>query len=434
MSERAPKLRTGMGFAATFGAICSVVFLGLMVGWATYVQINGAVIASGSVVVMGQPKSVQHLDGGIVQDIAVSDGDNLDAGTVLMRLDDTLLRANLEIYRNRLGEALARQARLQAEQRGAVDVVYNPSPVVPDDMDLSRHLPGQLDLFNARQEFQLGREEQLREKISQFENQIVGVEGLVSAKQDQLGFVEKELAATLSLNEKGLALDSAVLSLQRSRADVLGQVSEHLSELSRIGNSIRDTELEILQTARQFKEQAVTELREVTTTIEELVQQITSTEKQLDRIEIRAPVDGIAHELQFVTIGGVVPPGATIMQIIPSNTGVGFEMKVDPRAIDDVYIGQSAKVLFSAFNQRSTPELFGTVSGMSPTSIVDEVTGMPYFRVDVVIAPDELARLENNILVPGMPVEAFIQTQQRTVISYLTRPIVDQVQKAFKEE
>lgn len=429
-----PRLKTTIGKATGFGGFLSIAFFVIAVAWAYFTMINGAVIATGSVVVPGRPKSVQHLDGGIVQEILIADGDVLAQGDVLLRLDDTLLRANLEIYRNRLGDALAREARLDAEQVG--QDAMNPPRVSTylDGVDLSRHVHGQQDLFQARRDFQLGLQEQLTEKVEQFNNQIIGVEGLLDAKRNQLSYIERDLEATIELNEKGLALDSQVLTLQGSQADILGQISEHLSELARIQNSIRDTEMEMLQSSRQFKEQAVTQLREVTTTVEELVQQISSTQKQLDRIEIRSPVAGIVHELQFVTLGGVVPPGATILQIIPTSEGLAFEMRVDPRAIDSVFVGQDADVLFSAFNSRSTPKLHGVVAGTSPTSITDPATGFAYYRVDIAISTAELTRLEANILVPGMPVEAFIQTGERSVLSYLTKPLMDQVNMAFREE
>lgn len=433
-AESAPKLKTELKASSLIGAIGSLVLLVSALVWAHYTLISGAVVASGNVVVRGKPKSIQHLDGGIVDKILVTDGTVVEQGDLLMRLDDVLLRANLEIYKSRLAEAYARQARLRAEQAGLDQLAFNYTSPLSDPADDELHRRGQEDIFIARRLLQNGQREQLGEKIQQFRNQILGVDGLANAKRDQLGFVEKELASILTLFEKGLTAESQVLGLQRTRSDLLGQLSEHTSELARIENSIRDTELEMLKGGHQFKEEVITELRDVTTLVGELIQQVVSTQKQLDRVDIKSPVEGIVHEMQVVTIGGVVPPGAVVLQIISKKDGVEFEVRVDPVAIDQVFVGQEARVRFPAFNQRSTPELNGSIRGISPTSIDDPATGVAYFRVTLKISPDELARLGDLELVPGMPVETFLQTGDRSVLSYLTKPLVDQIEHAFREE
>lgn len=434
MMNPSPKPRTGLKWTAMIGAIGSICLLVGIGYWAQVTAINGAVIANGTVVVVGKPKSVQHLDGGVVEDIRVVDGDEVAQGDVLMRLDPTLLDANLDIYRNRLAEASARKARLIAEQGSADAITFDDDQTLLAGVDEETPQVGQRRVFETRRAVQDGRREQLNEKIVQFHNQIEGVEGLAQSKRDQLAFLEQELESVMVLNEKGLAIESRVLNLQRSQADLLGQIAEHQSELARISNSIRDTELEILQGENQFKEQVVTDLTDVTTQIEELSQQILSTEKQLQRVEIRSPVDGIIHEMQIVTLGGVVAPGATILQIIPRSEGLEFETRVDPSAIDQVFVGQEAKVNLSALNQRTTPELWGTVTGTSATSIVDPATGVPYFRVQLAVEDSELDRIGDVELVPGMPVAAFIQTGERSVMSYLIRPLTDHVQQAFRED
>lgn len=428
------KLRTGLRWPMMLGIWGSLLLFGGTAVWAHFTQISGAVIAPGAAVVVGKPKSIQHLDGGVVEEILAEDGQTVRAGAVLMRLDPTLLRANLGIYRNRLASGLARRERLEAEQRGADELVFQETSPLVGEAELTRRRAGQLELFESRIAVLQGRREQLTEKIAQYRNQTKGVEGLIASKEEQLSLIGRELASTQTLSDKGLARETQVLALQRSRADLLGQIAEHQSELARIANSIRDTELEILQSDYQFRQEAVTELSTVTTEIEELIQQIVSTEKQLDRVEIRAPVDGVVHEMQVVTIGGVVSPGQTILQIVPSDQGIEFEMRVDPLSIDQVFVGQTAKMMLSALNQRTTPELTGTVKWMSPTSVLDEATGFSFFRVQVFIAPDELARLGAVDLVPGMPVDAFLQTAERSVMSYLTRPLTDHVSRAFREE
>ncbi|MFG5380259.1 HlyD family type I secretion periplasmic adaptor subunit [Yoonia sp. R2-816] len=434
LADTSPAPKLGLRWPAMLGAFASIILLAGAAYWAKVTMINGAVIAQGSIVVVGKPKSVQHLDGGIVEEILVSDGDVVAANEVMMRLDSTLLSANLDIYRNRLAEAMTRQSRLRAEQVGSDTIAFDMDTAFLDGVDLDVLQIGQQRVFETRIAVQTGRRAQLSEKINQFRNQIIGVDGLIASKRDQLTFLEQELAAVQTLNEKGLAVESRVLNLQRSRADLLGQISEHQSELARISNSIRDTELEILLAENQSREQVVTELTEVRSSVEELTQQILSTQKQLDRVEIRAPVDGVVHELQIVTIGGVVPPGATIMQIVPRNQGLEFETRVDPASIDEVFVGQDVKLTMTALNQRTTPELAGTVSGISATSVEDPATGIPFFRVQVVVADAELGRIGDVALVPGMPINAFLQTGERSVLSYLTQPMMDHVNKAFREQ
>ncbi|MFK7945784.1 MAG: HlyD family type I secretion periplasmic adaptor subunit, partial [Paracoccaceae bacterium] len=368
------------------------------------------------------------------EEILTQDGELVRAGQALVRLDPTLLRANLDIYRNRLADAMSKRERLEAEQRGLDTLVFKDTSDLVGEAELQRRRAGQMELFESRSAVLKGRREQLTEKVAQYRNQITGVDGLISSKKDQLGFIDRELSSMKTLSDKGLARESQVLALQRSRADLLGQIAEHQSELARIANSIRDTELEMLQGDYQFRQEAVEQLSTVTTETEELVQQILSTEKQLDRVEIRAPVDGVVHELQVVTIGGVVSPGQTILQIVPSDQGIEFETRVDPISIDQVFVGQEAKVMMSALNQRTTPELQGSVKWMSPTSVMDEATGLTFFRVQVLISGEELARLGDVELVPGMPVDAFLQTAERSVMSYLTRPLNDHLSRAFLEE
>jgi len=430
---------TGLRRPALIGAIGSLVLLVVLVLWAQFTMIEGAVIAPGQVMVRGLPKQVQNLDGGVVEEIRVANGDVVEAGQVLMRLDPTLLRVNLDIYRNRLAEALARKTRLEAEQLGLQEpdvAALRASGAMRylAGLSLDRHNKGQRQIMAARAEVLRGKSDQLREKVLQFGNQITGMEGLIASKRDQLGYTERELANMRKLSEQGLARESQVLELERGRADLLGQLASHQADLAGISNSVRDTELEILQTAREFREQVVTELREVSADADELILQIVTTQKQLDRVEMRAPVAGVVHELQVSTVGGVVAPGATVLEIVPLSEGLAFELRLDPRSIDSVHLGQRARVHFSALNSRSTPQVFGTLTGISPTSITDPATGQSFYRLQLSIAPEEMARLGTAQLVPGMPVEAFLDTGERSAMGYLIRPLSDQLARAFREE
>lgn len=433
--NEAPVPKTDLRSHARSGFILTIILFGILAGWMSYTEINSAVVSTGSVIVKGKPKSVQHLDGGIVEEILIEDGQKVRRGETMIVLDDTLLQANLDIYTTRYANALALQARLRAEQSEADTIHMANTPYsFRTEIDVASHLVGQQELFEARRDLQVGQVEQLDEKIRQFENQKTGISALVTSKRDQINYVEQELASVIQLSEKGLALESQVLTLQRQKADLIGQIAEHESELARIDNSIYETRLQILQARRQFKEQVVTDLRDVTISIEEMTHQIVSTEKQIDRVQIKAPVDGTVHELQIFTLGGVVPPGATLLQLISLQEGVEFQVNVDPASIDQVYVGQTATVRFPAFSQRTTPELTGTVIATSASSVVDEQTGFAFFRVTLDISQSELERLGNQQLVPGMPIEALLTTGERSVLSYLIKPLADHINKAFREE
>lgn len=427
------ELRTEMSGALFWGGISSLLLLLAVFLWSQVALISGAVIASGQVTVRGETKTVQSLDGGIVAEILVANGDRVVAGQPLVRLDPTLLEVNLEIYRNRLAEALARKARLEAEQLGLPAPVFgSPSPWLLG-MDLGLQYESQRQMFAARADVLQGSQDQLRETIVQFRNQAIGVEGQIGALRDQLGYIETDLANVVALNAKGLARESQVLELQRARAAMLGQIAEQQATRAQIANSIRDTELAILQGAREFREAVVTELREATTASEELTLQIVTTQKQLERIVLQAPSAGIVHELQASTVGGVVAPGAVVVQIVPLSEGVEFSLRLEPSAIDEVHVGQRARVVLPAFSSRTTPAIFGTLATISPTSIADPATGRSFYRLTLSIPAAELARLGAVELVPGMPVEAFLETGERTVWSYLAKPLSDQLARAFRE-
>lgn len=428
------RLRTDMKAATRIGALGSLLLLAIILLWAQATLINGAVIAHGQVVVVGNPKVVQSLDGGIVEDIVVKNGDVVAAGDLMMRLDPTLLQIKLDIARTRLAEVLALKSRLEAEQLNLKTPEFSYAPLPFERPETARQEEGQRQIFQARRDVLRGRRDQLTEKIVQIRNQISGVEGQIAAKRDQLGYIETDLENRTSLSTQGLVRQSEVLDLQRGQSELLGQITALQTQLAGIHNSIRDAELETLQGERQFKEQVVTDLRDATTKAEELILEIVTTSKQLERVEIKAPSEGIVHEMQVTTKGGVVAPGGTILQVIPLTEGVAFEVRLEPRYIDAVHVGQKAEAVFPAFDQRSTPRLAASVASISPTSIEDPATGQSYFRIELHIPSKQIDLLQGQRLVPGMPVEAFLETGERTVLNYLTRPLTEQISRAFREE
>ncbi len=426
-------LKTGFGWTARIGILGGIALLAIIVAWAHFVWISGAVIASGSIAIQGKPKQVQHFDGGVIEDILVTEGDVVMRDAPLVTLDKTLLEANLAIYEARLADLLVREDRLKAEQANLDTVTFRPFPPLLAHMEAESYVIGQQEVFAARRALQQGREEQLREKTVQFGHQITGIEGLVASKVLQLDLIQQEMAATQKLKDRQLVTESQLLSIRRSEADLQGQLSEHQSEIARVRNSIQDAELEILQSRRQFKEQVVSELRQITTQIGELQQQVISTTKQLERVVLKAPVSGIVHEMQVFTKGGVVQPGSTVLQIVPLTDDLTYELQVDPASIDQVYIDQPANIRFAAFDARTTPELAGTVQRVSPTSLQDPQTGLTYYVVELAINASELSKLGDLALVPGMPLEGYLETNARSVLSYVVKPLTDHLMRAFRE-
>lgn len=439
ISPPALQLRTGLRLVGLLGGLGSLALLVMLVAWAQFTLIGGAVIAPGQAVVRGKPKVVQSLDGGIVEQIDVANGDHVQQGDLLMRLDPTLLQVNLDISRTRLAESLALKARLTAEQLDEPVPQFDRAgfawPALPFAMpDTTIPMAVQRQIFEARRALLVGQREQLGEKVLQFGHQIDGVKGMIAAQEEQLGLLERELGNIRKLYEDGLTRESQMLELQRQRAAMMGEIAENRAEIARISNAIRDAELEVVQQERQFKEKVVTDLGDATREAEELVLEIVTTTKQLGRIDIRAPASGIIHEMQVTTVGGVAAPGATILQVIPTDEALDFELRLDPKYVDQVHVGQKSQVVFPSFDPRTTPRVDGHVTAISPTSIVDQSTGQSFYRLELTIPPEEIARLGDVVFTPGMPVEAFLETGNRSALSYLLHPLASQLNRAFREK
>ena len=409
------------------------VFLG-GAAWLSFSRLAGAVVAPGAVGVVGMPKTIEHLDGGIVASVAVEVGDAVEAGDTLVVLDDTLLRANLEIYRNRLREGLARAARLQSERDGTDaiawrDEVLNALDIAPD----AAVKAGQARLFDARRATRQGQIDQLREQSAQHRSQLQGVDSMQASQRRQQDLLLAEYASMKSLSDQGYAPRNRVTTMERDVEAAAGRIGELDAEKARIRKAMSETEIQSLQVEREFQQLVLTELRQVDTEVADLIQQIGATREQLSRIEVRAPVSGIVHDLSVFTIGGVVAPGEPIMQIIPQDEALAFEVRVEPQFIDALYPGQDAKVRFPTLDQARTPELSAVVDVVSPSSLYDEATGLSFYQVRLAVTERELAKLPGQALLPGMPIEAYVQTGERSALSYLVKPLTDQAARAMRE-
>jgi HlyD family secretion protein len=436
MKTNQQKMRTNYRRPAIAGLALIGVLMGAGATWASLAKVSSAVIATGTVGVSGKPKTIQHLDGGIVEKINIEAGQTVRQGEQLIEIDDKTVLANLNIYRGRLGDLMVRKGRLQAELEGKSEVsAPDPALVAKYRLEnIATTITQQKAVLKARRSTVEGEVSQLDERISQFKQQIKGVEGLRTSKEKQMVVYQKERAAIEKLVNEALAAKNQLLAYDRSFADLGGQMAEHNSEIGRLKNSISEVEVTKLQVVRNFNEKVITELDEIDAKISELIQQVDATEQQLDRTIIKSPVDGIIHELSIFTIGGVIQPGQPIMQIVPLTQKLEMEISVDAQSIDQVSPGQKTVIRFPSFSQRTTPELYGEVARISPTSVVDEKTGFTFYRVGVVLTDAELKRLGDKIIVPGMPIEAVIPTKERTVIEYLVKPLTDNLTHVFREE
>ena len=415
------------------------VLLGLLVlgigGWAVFTNINGAVVAPGVVVVENRPRDIQHLDGGIVAEILAREGQVVERGDILLRLDPTIVDANTQVVRTRLSEAQARLARLAAERDGADVIVFPDTVLGSDDPMVKRAKEGQAKLFDARQTAANGLREQLNQRIRQSGDQISGLESRNLAAARQVQLIDDELTGLRQLLARGFVSKTRILALERERSRLQGEMATARSEIARIQNNIGETRVQILQLEKDRQTEVLSELREVQTEAAELEERLTAALDQGRRISVRAPVGGRVLNSEVNTIGEVIAPGALLMQIVPADEKLLIETQVNPADIDQVYPGQTTRVRLSAFNQRRTPELFGEVTATAPDRLIDEVTGMPYFAVRVQLNDGEMDRLPPQLeLQPGMPAEAYIQTERRTVLSYLLKPAEDAMSRAWREE
>jgi HlyD family secretion protein len=432
----APVAKTRFGRILVAGLVAlACLFIGLG-GWMAVTKISGAVVAAGMVAIKGEMKTVQHLDGGIVTEIEVANGDVVRTGDVLVRLDRTLLEAYLNVYRNRLGEALARRARLEAERDGRMviawpDAANSPLGVVPEDnVRLSQER-----LLKVRRDNREGQVAQLNGKIAQYRNQIDGVAGLKASKLQQVALIDRELVGLKALYKKGNTTLNRLLSLERQKSDLLGQRADLDAQNARISNLISEARIQIVQIDREFREKVLSELRSTEQETNELVQQLYTTREKLNRVVVRAPVGGVVHQLQVHTIGGVVAPGGALMRIVPTEQAVEINANIEPQFIDEVSVGQKATLRFVGFNRHKTPDLFGRVQSVSPSSLSNEKTGASFYIAQIEVSKAELDKLGGrHRLVAGMPVETYIRKDDRTVLSYIVRPLRDQIYRAFREE
>ena len=419
----------------TLGLVTLVLLVGGFGGWSLLTDISGAIVAPGQLEVEQNRQIVQHPDGGVVAEIAVVEAQAVKAGDLLIRLDGSLLQSELAIVEGQLFEMRARRSRLEAERDDKDAPVFTGelAELAKTRPEVAELIAGQRGLFLARRESLARQSEQLVKRGAQITSQIEGVAAQAQALDIQLGLIRQELQDQQSLLDKGLAQASRVSALQREEAQLLGDTGELASSRAQAEGRATEVELEILRLAAVRREEANTQLRDIGPQELELAERRRALVERIARLEIRAPVSGLVLGLQVTAPRSVLRPADPVLYIIPQDRPLVITAQIIPIHVDEVHVGQAVRLVFPAFSARSTPELMGHVTTVSADALTDQRSQASYYRAEIVLDAGEMAKLTDQTLLPGMPVEAFIQTGARTPMAYLLKPFTDYFNQAFRE-
>ncbi len=417
------------------GLLSSALFLAAAGGWAMTTNLSGAVIAGGYLVVEGSVKKVQHPKGGVVGAVRVSEGSPVDAGEVLISLDDTVIRAKLDATKATLDQLFARKARLLAELAGASEVEIPSSLVdrLPADKREAIML-AERRLFADRRAEREGQKDRLAGQVTQLEEQVAGLSVQVKAKEGEIALIAEEAKAQDTLYAKNLTSLSQVLALRRESVRLNGEFGQLKAQIAATRARIEEIGLQRIQIDQSMRAEVSTELRDLETREGELRSEEIALIEDLQRVDIRAPVAGVVHKLAVHTTGGVISPAEALMEIVPREAKLVVQAQIRPDDVDQLQVGQPAAVRFTAFNRNTTPEFDGRLSRLSADLEVDERTGAAFYRADIAVDKAKVAEHAGLDLVPGMPAEVFVRTGERTVLSWLMKPISDHAARALREE
>jgi HlyD family secretion protein len=421
----------------TLGFLAIAVLVGGFGTWATTTRISGAIVAPGAIEVEQNRQVVQHLDGGIVASIEVREGDMVTVGQVLIRLDAEDLTSELTIVESQLFDLMARRGRLEAERDDARDVVFAPEllAVAESNPDVAAILEGNRRLFRQRRDNLWSSVEQLEKRAAQIAAQIGGIDAQRGALDEQARLIAEELADQQTLLDKGLAQASRVSALQREQARLVGTLGEVIATSAGAEGRITEIEIEILRIQAQRREEASEALSQLEGRELELVERRRALRQRRDRLDIRAPVSGAVHAMQVFGAGAVIRPAEPVLFIVPQDRPLIIGVRVAPIHIDQIRVGQPVFLRFAAFDNRTTPELTGTVLSISPDALTDEATGQRFYRARIEMPEDETDKLPaGTTLIPGMPVEAYLRTGDRSPLAYLVKPLTDYFNKALRED
>lgn len=417
------------------GILAILVLIGGFGSWAVMANISGAVIASGQIEVDQNRQVVQHPDGGVIEEIAVHEGDLVSANDILLRLDPTNLTSELVVVEGQLFELMARRGRLEAERDGTKTISFDPELIAATkSANATNLMQGQQRLFVARQDSMNQEVAQMQKRRLQISDQIIGITAQQTALSTQLELINQELTAQQTLLDRGLAQISRVLSLQRELARLNGTMGELAASKAQAEGRITEIDIEVLKLGTKRREEAITRLRDLQFRELELQEQRRSLTERLSRLDIRAPVSGIVYGLQFFAPRSVVKPAEPVLFLVPQDRPLVIAAKVEPTNIDQIFIGQEVTLRFTAFDSRTTPELKGRVVKISADAFTDERSQASFYRSEITLLDGETDKLPKGAtLIPGMPVQAFIRTEDRTPLAYLVKPFTDYFAKAFRE-
>lgn len=404
--------------------------------WAVYSQIAGAIIAPGRIEVDQNRQVVQHQTGGVVSEILVSEGDSVKAGDVLLRLDGQSLVSNLTIVEAQLYDIQARRGRLEAERDGTETIKFDDALLAVGLLrdDIQELIDGQNNLFYARRDTAEREAEQLGKRREQISSQVDGILAQKQSLATQVSLIQKELKNQKELLEKQLTQASTVLALERQEANLTGQLGELSANKANHEGRITELEIQILRLNTSRREESISLLRDSRSLELELIEQRAALLTEIEQLAIRAPVSGIVYGMRVQTPRSVIQTADPVLFIIPQDRPLLIVSRVDPINIDQILIGQQVNLRFSALDQRTTPELVGKVTLISADSFEDETVGIAYYRAEIVLNPGEISKLEAGVvLIPGMPVETFIRTTDRSPLEYLIKPLATYFNRAFRE-
>ncbi|UIJ73904.1 HlyD family type I secretion periplasmic adaptor subunit [Aurantimonas sp. HBX-1] len=400
-------------------------------GWAAQASLSGAIIAQGKVTVKKQVKEIQHRDGGIVGAILVTNGDVVKAGDVLIRLDETQTKAELGVISSQLSELIGRQARLRAERDGAKTVLFDPA--FETAAATAAIAEGERRLFADNRATREAQRDQLQSQIEQYGEQVKGLESQRQSNAVERQMIAEDLARLAPLVERQLVEGTRTRLMERDLAKIDGLKGEIEANIARVMGQISEARMKIIELDQQVRTDAQRELRDVDARIAELSERIVAAKDRLSRMDLRAPIDGFVNDLKIHTVNGVIAPGETVMGIVPDGEELVVEARLAPTDIDQVTVGQDVKLRFSAFNQRTTPEIDGRVDIVGAAATLDPASGQTFYLSTIAIT-DEDRGLGEHLLVPGMPVEVFFKTGDRSALSYLVKPFSDQMMRSFRED
>lgn len=417
------------------GLTAMFLFAGTATAWSVIARIDSAVVAQGTVVVESNIKKVQHPSGGVVGAIYVREGQRVTEGQVVVRLDETATRAALGIVINELTSTRVRAARLLAERNSATHVVFPPDILMrsASETEVRDLIEGEMRVFASRLTMRRGLKAQLDERIGQLNEEVKGLTGQQRSLETQLQVARYELGELRELEAKKLIPRPRITALEREIARNEGALGETVGRTLSSKGKIAETQLQVLQLDNDHMTEVSKELREAETRINELQDRRIAAEDQLRRIDIRAPISGIVHQLSVHTVGGVVNQTDALMLIVPETDRLIVEVRIQPQDIDQIHTGQPARIRFTSFNQRTTPEVMGKLIRVGGDLTKETQTGISYFLAGIEVHEEELAKLAGLKLLPGMPADAFMKTGDRTFASYLMKPLSDQMHRSIRE-